>query len=55
MMQTIQGLARHVLTAGGGYLVAQGMIDAEMALQLVGAGVTIAGVIWSIVEKRFRA
>ena len=55
MMQTIQGLARHALTTGGGYLVAQGFIDAEMASLLVGAGVTIAGVVWSIVEKRFRA
>ena len=54
MMQTIQGLARHGLTAGGGYLVSQGFIDEETALLLVGAGVTIAGVIWSIIEKRWR-
>lgn len=52
--QIVSSLARHALTAGGGYLVAQGAIDASQADLLIGAGVTIAGVVWSIIEKRLR-
>ena len=50
----ILGVVRHVLTLGGGYLVARGTIDSSSADTLVGAGVSIAGVIWSIVDKRLR-
>ena len=50
----ILGVVRHVLTLGGGYLVARGTLDASSADTLVGAGVSIAGVIWSVIDKRFR-
>ena len=50
----ILGVVRHVLTLGGGYLVARGTLDASSADTLVGAGVSIAGVIWSGIDKRFR-
>lgn len=45
-------LIRHALTAGGAYLVARGAIDASQAAELVGAGAAIAGVAWSLIEKR---
>ena len=48
----VLGIARHILTLIGGYLVAKGTIDNGMAETLVGAGVSIIGVVWSIVNKR---
>ena len=48
----MMGLVRHILTAAGGYLVAQGAMDAAAAETLVGASATIVGVLWSVYEKR---
>jgi hypothetical protein len=46
---------RHGLTTLGGYLVSQGTI-AEPDLETgVGAIVAIAGIVWSIFEKRAKA
>lgn len=50
----ILGIARHLLTIGGGYLIAQGAVDAAQVETLVGAGVAIVGVVWSIIEKRVK-
>lgn len=50
----ILGIARHLLTIAGGYLVAQGALDAAAAETLIGAGVAIVGVAWSVLEKRGR-
>lgn len=47
----ILGLIRHLLTAGGGALVAKGLVDTDTANQLVGALITLGGGIWSIVDK----
>ena len=48
----LNGLVRHILTAGGGYLVAKGMIDEGSVETLVGAIITIAGVVWSAIAKK---
>lgn len=50
----IQGLLRHLLTFGGGALVAQGHIDPDQAEVATGALISITGIIWSVVEKRKR-
>lgn len=50
----IQGLIRHLLTFGGGALVAQGHIDPDQAEVATGAILSIGGVIWSAMEKRGR-
>ncbi len=47
------GVTRHLATTFGGYLIAQGMIDAAAAEALTGASIAIAGVAFSIWEKRF--
>ena len=50
----ILGLARHVLTTLGGIFVTKGAIgesDLEIA---VGAVVALAGVVWSVIDKRGR-
>lgn len=50
----VMGIARHALTLAGGFLVARGTLDAAAAETLVGAGVAIIGVVWSVLEKRAR-
>lgn len=48
----IASMVRHVLTAaGGGFFVAWGM-DGEMVNALVGSVATLAGVAWSVYDKR---
>ena len=48
----VLGVVRHILTAGGGYLTAKGYVDADGIEQLVGAIITIAGTVWSILSKK---
>ena len=45
--ERILGLIRHVLTFGGGYLVAQGKIDDAGMQEGIAAIITLAGIIWS--------
>lgn len=45
-------IIRHLLTAGGGALVASGYIDAAAADQLAGAGMALFGVALSLIDKR---
>jgi hypothetical protein len=54
MGQMVQGIARHLLTAAGGAMVAKGVVDAGTAEAAIGALVTLAGVAWSIWEKKAR-
>ena len=48
------GIVRHVLTTVGGIFVAKGYIDDTGVEALAGGIVAIAGVVWSIIEKRNR-
>ncbi len=50
----ILGFIRHVLTFGGGYFVQKGLVTGDEVSTAVSAGVTLAGVIWSVLEKRSR-
>jgi len=43
----VLGLIRHVLTFGGGYAVASGVIDEGTAMEIVGGIMTLIGAIWS--------
>lgn len=54
LMEIWLGLARHILTALGGYLVARGTLDAATVEAGVGAAVTLGGVAWSILDKKKR-
>jgi len=42
---------RHVLTFGGGFLVANGTVDEVTATEVIGGVVAIVGTIWGIYEK----
>jgi hypothetical protein len=52
MKPMILGVARHVLTAAGGAIVARGWLDAGQAEVAIGALIALIGVGWSMVEKR---
>lgn len=54
IISTIVGLlARHFLTAIGGYLVAKGYFaaDDQSLTALMGALTTLGGVVWSVIQK----
>jgi hypothetical protein len=48
------GLFRHLLTAGGGVMVAKGYVDAVTLEAVAGAAATLAGAAWSVWDKRGR-
>lgn len=50
----LMGIIRHVLTALGGGLVASGDLDPQSLEVAVGAGMTLIGLLWSLIEKRKR-
>ena len=50
--ETILGIVRHVLTAAGGIAVTKGYIDESALVAGVGALVALAGVVWSVIDKR---
>jgi hypothetical protein len=47
----VLGIVRHILTFGGGILVAKGLLDEGMVAEISGAVITLIGAIWSIVAK----
>lgn len=48
----VYGVARAVLSAAGGFVVARGWLDSETAVALAGALATVAAAIWSVKSKR---
>lgn len=48
----VYGVARAVLAAIGGFVVARGWIDSETAVSLAGALATVAAAAWSVRSKR---
>ena len=48
----VYGVARAILAALGGFVVARGWIDSETAVSLAGALATVAAAVWSVKSKR---
>lgn len=48
----IGGIVRALVSALGGYLVGQGLVDSETAMTIGGSITTIVVAIWSIYSKR---
>lgn len=46
------GLVRHILTFGGGILVAKGLATDAMVIELIGSVMSIAGIAWSVISKK---
>lgn len=53
--ELVLGFARHLLTFGGGYIAAKGVIDQGMVNEAVGAIMTLVGLAWSAADKKKRA
>jgi hypothetical protein len=49
--EQILGIVRHGLTFIGGILITKGLIDESTATEIIGGIITLAGTIWSIIEK----
>lgn len=45
------GIVRHLVTAGGAYLVSEGVITSSQQNDLLGSALFLAGVAWSAYEK----
>jgi hypothetical protein len=45
------GIVRHLLTFGGGFIVAKGWGTEALVAELIGGIVTVLGVFWSIKNK----
>lgn len=50
--EQLLGIVRHGLTFAGGYLVTKGLADSATASEIIGALVTLAGAVWSILHKK---
>ena len=48
----ILGIARHILTFVGGFLVVRGTIDESTLTEIVGSVITLAGLVWSVIDKK---
>lgn len=50
--EELLGIVRHGLTFIGGIVITGGLIDSGLYSELSGGILTLAGVIWSIIDKR---
>lgn len=49
--EQVSTILRHILTFGGGFAVAKGWVSAESMTGIVGAIITVGGVVWGIFNK----
>jgi formylmethanofuran dehydrogenase subunit C len=49
--EQILGIARHGLTFIGGILIMKGLVDEATATEIIGGIITLAGTIWSVIDK----
>lgn len=52
---TISAIVRHVLTAAGAGAATKYGIDGEVINAIIGGAAALAGLAWSLAEKRVRA
>jgi hypothetical protein len=50
--EMVLGLVRHLLTFGGGYVAAKGIVDQGSVNEAIGAVITLIGLGWSIADKK---
>lgn len=53
--EELLGIVRHGLTFVGGLVITGGLIDSGLWAELTGGVLTLAGVVWSIIDKRKKA
>lgn len=49
--EQVSSVLRHILTFGGGFIIAKGWISAEAMPGIIGAIITVGGVIWGMFTK----
>lgn len=49
--EQVMGIVRHSLTFIGGFILSKGLIDESTLTEIVGAAATLAGAVWSIIDK----
>lgn len=49
--EQILGIVRHGLTFVGGILIMKGLVDEATVTEIIGGVITLAGTIWSVIEK----
>lgn len=49
--EQLLGIVRHAITFIGGILVMKGIVNDSIVQEFIGGATTLAGAIWSIVEK----
>jgi glucose uptake protein GlcU len=49
--EQILGITRHALTFIGGIVVMKGLIDEATLTEIIGGLITLAGTIWSVIDK----
>jgi hypothetical protein len=50
--EQVLGIIRHTLTFVGGIVVMKGLIDEATVTEIIGGVMTLAGTIWSVVDKK---
>ncbi len=50
--EQVLGILRHALTFVGGIFVMKGLVDEATLTEVVGGVMTLAGAIWSVIEKK---
>jgi hypothetical protein len=50
--EQVLGVVRHVLTFGGGLLVAKGLLDENLVAEIIGGVLTLTGALWSVFSKK---
>lgn len=49
--EQILGAIRHTLTFIGGFVIAKGLLEEGVVVEIIGGVVTLVGTVWSIVDK----
>jgi hypothetical protein len=50
--EVILGFVRHVLTFAGGFAASSGLVTSDELTAAVAAVVTLAGIVWSALDKK---
>jgi len=50
--EQVLGIARHTLTFIGGIVVMKGLVDEATVTEIIGGVMTLAGTIWSVIDKK---
>ena len=49
--EQISSILRHILTFGGGFVVAKGWVSETVMMQIIGAIISIGGVVWGAFNR----